>query len=66
MKLHRLTNKTAQASKRIHKIIAQPIDEKKHSLPVPDGQERLATQAERDEVNGMVKDPRLTPDDKDK
>jgi hypothetical protein len=32
----------------------QPLDEQIDNLPVLDGQERLATQAERDEVNEKI------------
>ena len=32
----------------------QPLDEQPDKLPVPAGQERLATQAERDDVNERV------------
>ena len=31
------------------------------SLPVPDGQERLATQPERDDVNGKIEGSHPTP-----
>jgi hypothetical protein len=32
----------------------QPLDEQPDNLPVLDGQERLATQAERDDVNEKI------------
>lgn len=39
----------------------QPMDEQLDNLPVPDGQERLATQAERDDVNGKIEGSDSTP-----
>ena len=32
----------------------QPLDEKPSNQPVPDGAERLATQAERDDIHEMI------------
>ena len=43
--LHRLIEKSLPTSEQITPFI-------KH--PVPDGQERMATQAERDDVDGMI------------
>jgi hypothetical protein len=39
----------------------QPENEKLVDLPVPDGQERLATQPERDDVNGRIEGSHSTP-----
>lgn len=35
----------------------QSLDELPNKLPVPDGQERMATQAERDDVNETIEGP---------
>ena len=37
-----------------HSKTHQPSSEQPDSQPVPDGQERLATQAERDDVNETI------------
>jgi hypothetical protein len=39
----------------------KPLDEEPENLPVPDGQERLATQAERDDVNKKIEGPDSSP-----
>ncbi|HEX5734884.1 MAG TPA: hypothetical protein VF131_18785 [Blastocatellia bacterium] len=39
----------------------RPFDEQPENLPVPDGQERLATQAERDDVNEKIESSDSTP-----
>jgi len=41
----------------------QPESETPDSLPVPDGQERLATQNERDYINEKIADSSSTLDD---
>ena len=40
----------------------QPLEEKPDNLPVLDGQERLATQAERDDVNEKLEGAVESPD----
>lgn len=37
-------------------MMNQTLDKKPTNLPVPAGQERLATQEERDDVNRMIED----------
>lgn len=41
----------------------QLLDKEPDNLPVPDGQERLATQAERDDVNKKLEDTLPLPGD---
>ena len=39
----------------------QHLDEQPDNLPVPDGQERLATQTERDDVSRRIEGSHSTP-----
>jgi hypothetical protein len=44
----------------------QPLDEQPDNLPVLDGHERLATQAERDDVNEKIDGVVVSQDQPDK
>ena len=45
----------------IHSMVNQPAHEDPDCLPVPDGEERLATQSERDDVNERIERSKSAP-----